>query len=398
LESNVIPTNPATQNVPNEPQAPRPLIRRLWDRVSALLKDKLFVVCVLIPTVLAVLYYGLLASDIYISESRFVIRSPQRTAQPGLVGAILQGTGFARSQDDTFSVHDFITSRDALRELDEKLRVRTAFNRPNVDFLSRFPGLDGDDSFEALYKYYGKRVSIDNDSVSSISVLRVSAFNGQEAQAINSLLLTMSERLINQINERGRQDLIKFSQTEVAEAEKKAKDATVALAGYRNQRGVFDPDRQSAIQLQQISKLQDELIASKTQIEQIKSLSPENPQIPVLNKRIQVLQREMDSEMAKVAGGGGNTLTNKAADFERLVLERAFADRQLASAMASLETARNEARRKQLYLERVVQPNTPDKATEPRRLRMILTSCLFGLLAWGIFSMLASGIKEHRDD
>ncbi len=363
----------------------------------ALLKDKLFVVCVLIPTVLALIYYGFVASDVYISESRFVIRSPQRTTQPGLVGAILQGTGFARSQDDTFSVHDFMTSRDALKELDDKLKVRAAFSQPKIDFLSRFPGPDGDDSFEALHKYYGKRVIVDNDSVSSISVLRVSAFSGQEAQAINTLLLTMSERLINQINERGRQDLIKFSQAEVAEAEKKAKDATVALAGYRNQRGVFDPDRQSAIQLQQISKLQDELIASKTQLEQVKSLSPENPQIPVLNKRVQVLQREMDSEMAKVAGGGGNTLTNKAADFERLVLERAFADRQLASAMASLETARNEARRKQLYLERVVQPNIPDRAVEPRRLRSIATTLVLGMVIWGIGALLLAGIREHQD-
>jgi capsular polysaccharide transport system permease protein len=366
-------------------------------RVSALMKDKLFLICVLIPTVLAVIYYGFIASDIYISESRFVIRSPQRTAQPGLVGAILQGTGFSRSQDDTFSVHDFMLSRDALKELNQKLKVQESFSQKSIDVLSRFPGLDGDSSFEALHKYYGKRVFVDHDSVSSISVLRVSAFNGQEAQAINSLLLNLSEHLINDINERGRQDLIKFSQAEVTEAEKKAKEAAVALAGFRNQRGVFDPDRQSAIQLQQISKLQDELIAGKTQLEQIKSLSPENPQIPVLNKRIQVLQREMDTEMAKVAGVGGNTLTNKSADFERLVLERAFADRQLASAMSSLETARNEARRKQLYLERIVQPNIPDRAVEPTRLKTIASILLVGLIIWGIAALLLAGIREHQD-
>ena len=55
---------------------------------------------VIIPTALAVIYFGLIASDVYISESRFVVRSPQRQAQTGL-GALLQGTGFSRSQDDT---------------------------------------------------------------------------------------------------------------------------------------------------------------------------------------------------------------------------------------------------------------------------------------------------------
>src|SRR4030095_11474604 len=87
-------------------------LRRLLGRV-----DAIFVVTVIIPTVLASVYYGLVASDVYTSESRFVIRSPQRSAPSGL-GAILQGTVFASSDNDAYSVHDFIRSRDALRELD----------------------------------------------------------------------------------------------------------------------------------------------------------------------------------------------------------------------------------------------------------------------------------------
>ena len=78
---------------------------------------------VIIPTALALIYYGLIASDVYISESRFVVRSPQRQVQTGL-SSLLQGTGFSRSQDDTYSVHDFVLSRDALKELDDQLAVR----------------------------------------------------------------------------------------------------------------------------------------------------------------------------------------------------------------------------------------------------------------------------------
>ena len=36
--------------------------------------------------------------------------------------------------------------------------------------------------------------------------------------------------------------------------------AALALAQYRNKGAVFDPERQSALQLQQVSKLQDELM------------------------------------------------------------------------------------------------------------------------------------------
>lgn len=288
-------------------------------------------------------------------------------------------------------------SRDALRELDSKLQISKTYSDEKIDFLSRFPSIFNDNSFEELHKHYGKQIIINHDSTSSITALRVQAFKADDAFAINEMLLTMSERLVNQINDRGRQDLVRYAQAEVSEAEKKAKDAAVALASYRNQRSVFDPDRQSALQLQLISKLQDEVITTKMQLTQLQSLAPDNPQIPVLQKRNQALQKEMELEMSKVAGTSNNSLTNKAADYERLNLERAFADRQLASAMTSLENSKNEARRKALYLERIVQPNNPDSATEPRRLRSILVTFFAGLIAWGILSMLLAGVKEHKD-
>ncbi|MBS7807669.1 hypothetical protein [Variovorax sp. PCZ-1] len=364
---------------------------------SRLLKYRLFIATVVLPTLLSVIYFGFLASDVYTSESRFVVRSPQRQQSGSVLSNILSGSGFARSQDDAFSVHDFVLSRDALRELEDKLQISKEYSSKNVDFLSRFPAIFNGDSFEELHKYYGKQVSINHDSASNISRLSVHAFSAEQAFAMNELLLSLSERLVNQINERGRQDLVKYAQAEVLEAEKKAKEASLSLASFRNQRAVFDPDRQSAIQLQQISKLQDELIATKMQLAQITALAPDNPQVTVLQKRSSTLQKEMSAEMSKIAGVSGNSLTNKAAEFERLSLERAFADRQLASAMASLENARNEARRKVLYLERIVQPNKPDIAMEPRRIRSILATFALGLVAWGILSMLLAGVKEHQD-
>jgi capsular polysaccharide transport system permease protein len=65
--------------------------------------------------------------------------------------------------------------------------------------------------------------------------------------------------------------------------------------------------------------------------------------------------------------------------------------------MASLENAKNEARRKALYLERIVQPNTPDIPLEPHRLKSILAAIFMGLISCGILSILISGIREHND-
>src|SRR4029077_8016098 len=69
----------------------------------------LFVAIVLVPTCSAIVYYGLIASDVYVSESRFLVRSPQHQAPSGLVGQLLQNTGLTpHSQDDTYSVRDYI--------------------------------------------------------------------------------------------------------------------------------------------------------------------------------------------------------------------------------------------------------------------------------------------------
>jgi capsular polysaccharide transport system permease protein len=354
------------------------------------------VLTVIVPTCAAILYYGFIASDVFISESRFLVRSPQRPMQGGFVGELLQGSGITHSQDDTYSVHDYILSRDALHELDAKLGVRNAFANKQVDLINRFPGLSWDDSFEEFYRYYGKHVGMDYDSASSISTLTVRAFTAQDAQRINDLLLQMSERLVNTLNERSRQDLIRYAAAEVKLATDKATAAAVALFEYRSKHEVFEPDKQAAIQLESVAKIQEELITTEAQLAQVQKLSPNNPQIAGLESRADTLRHAIETEAAKVTSANGS-FSARAPNFERLTLETVFADKQLGVALADLESARSEALRQQLYLDRLVQPNLPDKAMEPRRIRSVFTVFLIGLIAWGVVSLLVAAIREHSD-
>src|SRR6202020_1363759 len=156
---------------------------------SWLKKNVVLVLTVIVPTCLAILYYGFIASDIYISESRFLVRSPQHPMQGGFVGELLQGSGITHSQDDNYTVHDYMLSRDALRELDAKAEVRKAFTSRQVDPINRFPGFSWDRSFEEFYRYYGKHVGVEYDTASSTPTLTVRAFTAQDAQRINDLLL-----------------------------------------------------------------------------------------------------------------------------------------------------------------------------------------------------------------
>jgi capsular polysaccharide transport system permease protein len=356
----------------------------------------LFVLLVLVPTIGAIIYYGLIASDVFVSESRFLVRSPQHQTPSGLVGQLLQSSGISHSQDDTYSVRDYILSRDALKELDEKLDLRKSYSSPEIDRLDRFPGLGWNRSFEKFYLYYGKHVGVEYDPVSSITILTVRAFTAADAYKINDMLLDISERLVNTLNDRSRRDLISFADGEVKIAADKAKDASLALLTYRSTHEIFEPDKQAALQLEGVAKIQQELVSTEAELAQLKNLSPDNPQIRALNSRIESLRAAIASEASKVTSAHGS-FSARAPNFERLALDVGFADKQLGVALAELESARAEALQKQLYLERLVQPNLPDKSLEPKRLRSAFTVFIVSIFGWAVVSILIASIREHAD-
>jgi len=210
-------------------------------------------------------------------------------------------------------------------------------------------------------------------------------------------LLDLAENLVNRLNERANRDMIRFAASEVADAEAQARTAALALARYRNQNGVINPDQQSEIPLQRIGKLEDQRIATNAQLEVLEKLAKDSPQIPVLRQQAQQLNRDIDAETRGVAGTGGRSLAGKAAEYERLALDKAIADKMLESAMGTLALARSDALHQQLYLERIVQPGLPDKAMEPRRLRNIVATLLLGMIIWGVLSLTVAAVKEHQD-
>jgi capsular polysaccharide transport system permease protein len=366
---------------------------RVW---RWLLGHRLFLYTVAIPTTLSILYFGLIASDIYVSESRYIVRSSQQQGSSGL-GLMLKDTGLSRAEDDSYSVENYILSRDALTELDSQLHLKESFSAPSVDLFRRFASFSRDDSYEQFLLYYQDMINVQIDSGSSIATLQTRAFTAEKARAMNTRLLDMAEALVNRLNQRANRDMINFAAREVAEAEAKARAASRVLAQYRNQNGVIDPEQQSAIPLQRIGKLEDQRIAAKAQLELLEGLATDSPQIPVLRQQVQQLDRQIDEETKGVAGIGGRSLAGKAAEYERLALDKEIADKMLESAMGTLALARSDALHQQLYLERIVEAGLPDRAMEPRRVRNIAATLLLGLVIWGVLSLTVAAVREHQD-
>ncbi|UOO83281.1 capsule biosynthesis protein [Uruburuella testudinis] len=351
---------------------------------------------VIIPTAVAVLYFGLIASDQYTSESSFVVRSSKNQTALSDIGAILQGAGFSRAQDDTYTVREYMQSRSALQELERGLPVRD-FYEVKGDIFSRFNGFGLFDSREAFYQYYIKKIGINFDSISGITTLGVTSFDAGESAQINNALLKQGEALINKLNTRARQDTIRYAQEAVKVAEERVQKAAGNMTAYRTEHGIFDLKAQSEVQMGLVSKLQDELIVIQTQLDQVRAVTPDNPQIPGLKAREQSLRKEIALQMRMISGGGSNSLTNQAADYQRLYLENELAEKQLAVAVTSLENARAEAERQQLYLEVVSQPSVPDMPQLPQRIYNIIATLIIGLIVYGILSLLIASVREHKN-
>ena len=373
--------------------------RRLAVRSRRLLSPRyrILQITVLLPTVVSIFYFSIIASDVYVTQSQIVVRSPTHdTSSP--LGMLFQESGFTKAQDDIYAVQGYMLSRNALKALDEDSQLRKAFTRSRVDVFSRFPFFFRfwDQSFEALYWYYQGKVEIDIDPDSSILTLTTRAFTPSESFRMNRRLLELGEELVNELNERGRDDLIRFAQREVDETGAKAKASAAALAKYRNEQGIIDPEDQSQIPLQRISTLEQALVQTRSQILQLEKVARNNPQLPVLRLESRHLEREIAATNASVAGAK-RSLAAKQADYERLYVDKEVADKLLANSLETLQQARNAALRKHLYVEEVAPPVEPDMAIEPHRARNIAATLILGLVFWGVATLLVTSIREHQD-
>jgi capsular polysaccharide transport system permease protein len=355
----------------------------------------LFILVVILPVSLAIAYYGFLASDVYVSESEFVIHAPQKqTSAAGSVSGLLQAAGFGGESGDPSAAEEYASSRDALRAINKGDAFRRAYTRPNISFLDRFNSLGRGGSFEHLYRYFQDKVSVNVESTTSVTTLTVRAYTPADAYRFNNELLNLTESVVDNLNDRGRQDMVRYAQSDVDIAKGRSQRAAMALAAYRNRSGVVDPQAQSQAALGLISTLQAQLISAKTELAGIERYAPQNPRIPVLRTQIATIEGEIKQATGKVVGDH-QSLTGTSVEYQRLFLESDFADKQLAAALAQLDQARDDARRQQVYLERVVQPNLPDAPIEPERLRDIFAVLVLSLISFGIIKMLAAGVREH---
>ena len=359
--------------------------------------NRLFLFTVVIPVTLSIVYFGLIASDVYISESRFVVYSPSQNFSASGLSSLLGSMTGNNSSSAANDIHDYIDSWDAMTALDRTYDLKSVFGNRSIDVIDRFGGLlyPFVNNVE-LHRYYRSMVLDSIDSTSGITKLTVQAYSAADAKKINAFLLQKSQDIVNQMNDTAHRKALSYAQDQVELAEKNLRSATLTLAQYRNRQKIFSPPAQSALQLTMVSKLQEQLIVEKSRLDAIRTHAPKNPQLSVLAGNIRTLEKQIGEETEKVSGSD-QSLASKDIKYEGLVVDQMLAQKLLEAAVTSLEQAKITAQKQELYLETISQPNLPDASQKPKRFQDILATLLVSLIVWGASTIVVAGVREHHD-
>lgn len=349
---------------------------------------------VVLPTLLAAIFYGLLASPRYTSEAQFIVRSVSSQRANGLE-MLFRTFGLSRTVDDAYAIQKYLQSRDVVKALDERgFSIEKIFSGKNADFFSKYPRFWRNDSVEARFDYFLDRVTVTEDSVKGITILKVASFDPIMSRDMAAALLKLAEEMVNRMNARAQRDVINVAIEELRAAEDRTIEAQAALTTFRNRELMIDPSKSSLGIIETISSLSSDIAFASAQLKELRATSPVSPAIQSLTGRIASLEERVKIERAKLAGSD-SSLSDKMATYEQLALKRELAEKSLGSALKSLDVARQEARRQHIYIEQVVAAHLTDEATEPRRLRGIFTVFVLGFAIFAIIWILSVGAGEH---
>ena len=365
--------------------------RRIKDVLFA---NRFFVAIVILPTLVVAAYYLLVASDQYESSADYIVRRAESTGGGEGMGQILGfSVGSSVSTSEAYAVRQYLLSHDAVDRLAKENGLVDMYRRPGTDLISRL--WSATPKPETLLKYYRKQVILEQDEASGMTHMQVRSFRPEDSRTVAMKLLQMGEEQINQINQRTYVDQVANAQRELDEANRQLADVQTKMTSYRRGTQDIDPTDSGRAQVSMVSGLTANLVAAQAKLQAMSGVvSPTSPQYQAMAKQVHALEAQVSAQAAQMAGPG-HSIANRLGDFEQLVVKREQIAKVYAAAAAQLEQSKAEAKRKQLYLIRVVSPNMPVKSEYPRRGIIILEVFASLFFAYAIGWLLWAGVKEH---
>ncbi len=357
-----------------------------------------FLVAVIVPAIVTFLYLFLFASDEYVSEARFAVRSASENRPSAISDALnmlSSVTGVRSTSQDAFIVADYIRSRTVIEDLGGKATMTSLYSKPSIDWYSRLPA---DETFEEMWDYWRQKVRVVIDTQSNVLTLHVRAFARDDAKSLAERILQNSENLVNEISERSRRDALSRAEEEVQLSLQRLADIRQSMLAFRTRASMIDPVSSAASIGETMALLTREKIILENNRSSLRgSLDENSPVIRFMSTQIDSIDKQIDLLKAQLTGDANSTATisGQIASFEDLQLQSQFAEKLFEIAKSSFERARAEQDKQQLYLVTVVRPTQPEEATYPRPFTgtaLIMAVCA---VIWSMVALVIASIGDH---
>ena len=356
-----------------------------------------FVFLVLLPVGVSAWYLYTRAADQYASTLGFVVRSEDVSSAVDVFSGLSSTLG-GGGQHDSDILYEFIRSAQLVRIIDEKLGLREAFSRhADIDPLLSY---DNDGTIEDLTTYWQRAVRISYDTRSGLIELRVLAFDPNEAQAIALEIFAESSEMINSLSAIAREDTTRYASQDLDLSVDRLKQAREALTTFRLANEIVDPTADIQGQMGLLNTLQAQLAGAMIEFDMLsESTRDGDPRLEQAKRRISVIEDRIKDERRKFSAEGqapgGGTYAQTISEFERLSVDREFAETAYAASQAAYDGARAEASRQSRYLAAYINPTLAERPEFPQRSLMMAIVALFSFLIWTISTLIFYALRDR---
>ncbi|MCC2682239.1 MAG: chain-length determining protein [Nitrosospira multiformis] len=349
-----------------------------------------------IAFLLAAFYWGLIASDRYVSEAHIVIQQTDLAGgQSTDVMSLLGGVG-GINRADQLLLRDHLLSVDMLEKLDGRLNLRAHFSDSGHDLLSRM--WFKDTSIERFHRYYLSRVSVELDDYSGVLVIQAQAYNPKMAHEIVTMLVSEGEQFMNTLSHALAQEQVDFLEKQVMNIGERTMETRQTVLRFQNENGLLSPQGTAENIAGIINGLESRLSELKTRkAAMLGYLMPGSSDVKEITLQIGAIEKQINREQARLAAPNGNTLNRTVEEFQRLQLNAEFAQDIYKTTLMALEKGRVEATRTLKKVSVLQTPSKPQYPLEPRRIYNSAVFMLGALLVAGVVHLLSAIIRDHKD-
>lgn len=356
-----------------------------------------FVAMVLVPAAAAAFYLWSIATDQYASTVAFSVRSEEVSSAVELLGGITELSG--SSSSDTDILYEYIQSQKLVALLNDELDLESIWSRPDYDPVFAY---NPSGTIEDLVDYWSRMVKIYYDSGSGLIEIRVLAFDPDDAEVIATSIFRESSNMINELSAIAREDAVRYARIDLDEAVERLKTAREAVTVFRNKNRMVDPTVDLQTQASLLGTLQQQLAEALIELDLLDETTQSNdPRVGQAQRRVAVIEKRIEEERRKRGISGGavsdqELFSTLVGEYERLVVDREFAEKTYVSALATRDASLAEARRQSRYLAAHIEPTHAQRAQYPQRDVILSLLVLFLFVSWAIILLVFYSLKDRR--